>query len=72
MKYSIGRDILTLVIAIFGLVAVFFWLDEVDQATEFNARPQADCKSGGGCCRPRVQDTEDPKIECTDDDWRKP
>jgi hypothetical protein len=32
---------------------------------------QADCKSGAGCCRPRVQDG-DPKIECNDDDWRKP
>ena len=32
---------------------------------------QADCKSGAGCCRPRVQDG-DPKIECTDDDWMKP
>jgi hypothetical protein len=32
---------------------------------------QADCKSGAGCCRPRVQDTEDPKIECNDEDWRK-
>jgi hypothetical protein len=42
-----------------------------DAVRQFPPRAQADCKSGAGCCRPRVQDTEDPKIECNDEDWRK-
>jgi hypothetical protein len=54
-----------------GLFSWVVWSDDPPRApATFNA--QADCKSGAGCCRPRVQDTEDPKIECDDEDWRKP
>jgi hypothetical protein len=53
-----------------GLFSWVVWSDDPPRApAAFNA--QADCKSGAGCCRPRVQDG-DPKIECNDDDWRRP
>lgn len=52
-----------------GLICWMVYPD--DNVSQFAPRAQADCKSGAGCCRPRVQDTEDPKIECTDEDWRK-
>jgi hypothetical protein len=71
-----GRILLGILMVPTAAVAVglFFWVVRNDEQPReraaFNA--QADCKSGAGCCRPRVQDTEDPKIECNDDDWRKP
>jgi hypothetical protein len=34
--------------------------------------PPADCKSGGGCCRPHLQDNGEWLVECTDEDWRAP
>jgi hypothetical protein len=71
--YLSGQWLLILVAAALA-VGLFSWVvrndDQQRAPAAFNA--QADCKSGAGCCRPRVQDTEDPKIECNDDDWRKP
>jgi hypothetical protein len=32
--------------------------------------PMADCKSGGGCCRPHLQDNGSWEIECREEDWR--
>ena len=68
MTRHIPAMVLAFLLGMAGAGMIGAWLEKVNEATRFN--PQADCKSGAGCCRPRLQADSSWEIECTDEEWK--
>lgn len=69
-----GLLALTLGFTAAGMIGAY--LEKVNEATRYEemqrwSKPQADCKSGGGCCRPRLQADSSWEIECNNEEWPK-
>jgi hypothetical protein len=67
--------VLALLLGFIGAGIIGAYVEAIQRATRFEQMrrptPQADCKSGAGCCRPRLQADSSWQIECTNDDWSK-